>query len=62
MIAYIICMNDRTEAVVLNNEGKALAEMKKLSDEYYERNKWNFKSKDEYEHMCYWHLHEVRVI
>lgn len=62
MIAHIICMNDGTSAVVLDDEEKALKEMQRLSDEYYKVHKWNFKSLEDYKRICYWHLHGVPVI
>ena len=45
MIAYIICVNDGIEAVVLNDKEKATIKMEELSNKYYERHYWNFKSK-----------------
>jgi len=59
MTAYIICCNDGTEYVVLQDEAKAKAKMAELKEAYYRRQKWSFNSREEYNIRCYWHLHEV---
>ncbi len=61
MIAYIICMNDGMEAVVMDNKKYARELMEQKAKDYYENNKWNFSSVDSYRSRCYWHIHDIFV-
>jgi hypothetical protein len=62
MIAYVICANDSIKAVVLDDEEKALKESKKFADEYFKTHSFNFRDRAEYDHLVFWHLHEVEVL
>ncbi len=59
MQVHVICCNDGIEFAVLEDEEKAKAKMKELSDAYFERNKFAFKNQEEYKMQCYWHIHTV---
>ena len=53
MIAYIIFNNDSPEAVVLDNQDKAIEELERLAGKH---------SSDLYSVAYYWHIHEVEVV
>lgn len=59
--AHVICCNDSTELVVLNDIEKAKLEMENAKKDYFERNKHRFKDYKEYDHICFWHIHTVNV-
>ena len=59
MEAHVICCNDSVEYVVIDNEQKAIWKMAELKADYFERNKWTFKTEKEYGQRCYWHIHTV---
>ena len=62
-IAYIIFMNNEPKKVILNDDQKALKETKKMSDAFYESVKHAAPlSRDDYNIIYYWHLHEVEVL
>jgi len=56
--AFIICMNDSTEAVVIDDMKKALAEQERLMKEHQTR----YSNCLEYDDVFFWHLHDVPVI
>lgn len=62
MIAYVICANDSIKGVVLNDKEKALKESEKLADEYFKTHGFNFQDRADYDHLIFWHLHEVEVL
>lgn len=59
MNVHVICNNDSVEFAVVNDEKRAKEKMIELKDAYFERNKWNFRDREEYETRCYWHVHAV---
>ena len=56
--AFIICMNDATEAVVIDDITKAKEEMKKLKKKHQKKH----SPCKEYNDVFFWHLHDVPVI
>jgi hypothetical protein len=62
MIAFIIFKNDEPMKIVLNDDERALKEMKKLEAANYARQKNFFSSKASYRADAYWHLREVEVL
>lgn len=62
MKAYVICMNDSVEFVVIDKLTIAQKKLRKLSNLYYKANKSQWKSKFEYLNICYWHIHTVEAI
>jgi hypothetical protein len=56
--AYIICMNDSTKAVVIDDIEKAKVELKKLKKKHHN----TYPYCDEYDDVFFWHLHDVPVI
>lgn len=61
MTAYVLFMNDSPEAVVLDNEEKALEELKKLSKHHFLSYHHGY-SKEEYSIAVCWHIHEVPIL
>jgi len=57
-IAYIICMNDVTKAVVIDDIKKALAEQDRLMKEHQK----TISPCSEYDDVFFWHLHDVPVV
>jgi hypothetical protein len=57
-IAYIICVNDSTEAVVIDDMSKALKEKDRLKKEHQKK----IPPCKEYEDVFFWHLHDVPVV
>lgn len=58
MIAYVICMNDAIEGVVVNDEKQAKKKMEELCKQYYESMRKSMQgslwlSYDEYKDQCY---------
>jgi len=62
LIAYIICMNDSMQAVVLKDEAKAITEMENSKKKYWEAISWYYTDYKEYSRAAYWHIHEVEVL
>jgi len=62
MKAFVLCANDGIEAVVLEDEEKANAELLNLKEKHWERFRHSFSSREHFDDMIYWHLHEVPVI
>lgn len=60
--AYIICLNDSTEFVILNDNKFANKHMENLKKEYWDKNKFSFKDYEEYETRCFWHIHSTKYI
>jgi len=60
-VAHVICCNDSVEFVVIDNEVAAKDKIQELAEENYVRNRWNFKSYEEYRKIYYWHIHSVGV-
>lgn len=59
MKAYVICINDSIEYVIIDDEEKANSKMKELSMKYYLKNQYVFSSLADYKNRCYWHIHSV---
>ena len=62
MKAHVICMNDSVEFVVIDDEAKAEEVKEELAKSYYERQPWRWSSYEEYQHLCFWHLHTVDAL
>lgn len=60
MDVHVICCNDSLEHAVLNDSRLAAEKLLELKELYFERNKWNFRDRQEYETRCYWHVHTVK--
>lgn len=60
--AHVICCNDSVEAVVLDDEAKAAAQLEILRQAYYARNKGTWHNEQHYRDVCYWHIHSVSVL
>lgn len=58
---FIIFVNDLPKAVVYNYY-RAEAIMKELLKADYKRYSYAFDSFEEYQAVCYWHIHEVEVL
>ena len=56
--AFILCMNDSTEAVVIDDIEKAKVELEKLKKKHQKI----FSPCKEYNDVFFWHLHDVPVI
>lgn len=56
---HVICCNDSVEFAVVEDEEQAKAKLEELRATYFERNRWNFRDKDDYQRRCYWHIHTV---
>lgn len=56
---YIVFMNDSPEFVSTDEE-VAKQELAKLKEEYFAKNKGSFQNREEYNNICYWHIHDVR--
>ena len=56
--AYIICMNDSTKAVIIDDLKKALVEKTRLKEEHQKK----ISPCKEYNDVYFWHLHDVPVI
>lgn len=61
-LACIICMNDSTEAVVIDDAKKALSEMEKLKEKHKKTIGFLINDLNDYNDIYFWHLHEVPVI
>lgn len=59
MEVHVICCNDSVEYAVIGNEDLALKKLEELKAKYFERNRWSFRSEEEYSIRCYWHIHTV---
>jgi hypothetical protein len=57
-VVYIICMNDCAEKASLSKIN-ANDIMLRLKKEYWDKNKYHFKSYEDYCTQCYWYIHEV---
>ena len=57
-IAYVICVNDSTKAVVIDDEKKAEIEMKKLKEKHRQKSKWD----NNYIFVYNWYLREVPIL
>lgn len=57
--AYVICINDSVEHVVIDDDQLAEKKLAELKAAYWERNKWSFRDLESYEAICYWHIHTV---
>lgn len=59
-VAYVICCNDLIKCVALD---RTFAEKLKaeLSFKHYESARGMYKDYDEYERICYWHIHETYI-
>ena len=62
MKAFVLCANDRVEAVVLDDADRAESELKKLRDKYWESRKHSFDSEEEFDAIVFWRIHNVEVI
>ena len=62
MKAHVICINDSIESVVIDDEAKAEVVKEKMAKSYFDKNSYNWKSYEEYRHLCFWHLHTVDVL
>jgi hypothetical protein len=64
--AYVICCNDSTEAVVLDDEKRAANMIDPLARVHYARQgQWGGigqRTYKEYRAMFYWHIHLVPVL
>ena len=58
---FIIFMNDIPKAVVYNYH-RAEEIKEEMSKADYKRYSYAFESLEEYQRVCYWHLHEVEVL
>jgi hypothetical protein len=60
---HVICCNDSLEFAVVGAgeeaESEAKTRMAALREEYFQRNRWNFRSEDHYATVCFWHIHTV---
>jgi len=56
--AFIVCMNDSTLAVIIDDVEKAKDELKRLKKEHHKI----VTPCDEYNDVFFWHLHDVPVI
>lgn len=66
MKAFVICLNDSVEFVVLHFEKKAKIKMEELAEKYWDRNKGNIVDQFvedyiDYRNRYYWHIHEVEA-
>lgn len=61
MIAYIICMNDNMEAVVLNNPAQADELLESKAKEYFDHSRPAYSNYGAYRAQCFWHIHEIEV-
>ncbi len=58
MKVHIICMNDLPKFAIIQDEKKARAKMKKLSNEHWKRNT-DHMLKSDYEQIYSWHIDTV---
>ncbi len=56
--AFIVCMNDSTLAVIIDDIEKAKVELERLKLEHQKR----ISPCNEYNDVLFWHLHDVPVI
>jgi len=56
--AFIICMNDSTLAVIIDDIEKAKVELERLKKEHQKK----ISPCNEYNDVFFWHLHDVPVI
>lgn len=61
MKAYIIFCNDEIYGVVVENEKYAKRKMASLKRKHYNKNRIRSISKNDYDFMCFWHVHEVPI-
>jgi len=57
--AFIICVNDSIRAAVIDDKEKAQSEMNQLKLKDFVTSSM---SKEEYEDIMFWHLHEVKIL
>jgi len=57
-VAYVICMNDALEGVVLGTPAKAKFELEKLKKKHQKR----FSPCKEYNDIFFWHVHDVEIL
>lgn len=61
--AHIICCNDSMELVVLDNEEQAQVKLNELADQHYDKaamlNGQRFASRNYYNSIYYWHIHDI---
>jgi hypothetical protein len=65
--AYIVCVNDSMQAVILNDQKFAQEQVDVLAKAYFDTRKptgfdGRSMSYTEFRHQYYWHLHEVPVL
>lgn len=59
MNVHVVCCNDSVEFAVLNDEKRAQEKLTQMKDAHFNRNRANFRDRDEYETKCNWHIHTV---
>lgn len=62
MFCKIICMNDGMEFTIIGEDeaqvdAAVATKMELLREQYWDKNKWSFKNREEYKTRCYWHVH-----
>lgn len=62
MIAFVICVNDSIEGVVLNDEQRALQKMGEIADNHFKTIHHGCSTREEYDNLLFWHLHETETI
>ena len=62
MKAHVICCNYGVMAVSLATKEDAKTQMIELANEDYGKFHYRYRSRDEYDHICYWHIHTVEVL
>ena len=61
MTAYVICLNDFPEHVVLDDEAIAKVVMEQLAKKAYDRELGSWKNFQEYRDARYWHIKPVEA-
>jgi hypothetical protein len=62
MLAHVICFNDGVEAVVIDDIDFANSELERLKNKYYEKVKFQFENREQYDQIVYWHIHSVKLL
>lgn len=62
MLVYVICCNDSLECAVLEDEERAKQKLVELKEAYYAQNNWNFRSREEFNNIHYWHIHTIEAV
>ena len=56
---HVICCNDAIMHAVLGGKVSATKTLKEMQEVYYDANKHMFDSREEYNALCYWHIHTL---